>query len=432
MPIYTYEAMNSVGQPVRGEVNAESSEEAIAKVRAQGNFPTKIKEKARKKQAQSGGGGGTGGSVQAAAAAAAAAPAAGARRKSVGSVSKKLLTQFTRQLSTLIDAGLPILRSLRILEEQQKPGTLRLAIRLVADDVEGGATLSEAMARHPKAFNRLYTNMVRAGELGGVLDVILQRLADFMEKAQALRRKVIGALIYPSVVITFAVAIVIFLLVLVVPKFESIFQRDFNTDLPAVTRALLAVSAWMEGGGWAVVLGIPFGIWATARLLKVSPSGRYFVDSVKLRVPLMGQIASKSAIARFTRTLGTLLSAGVPILEALNITRDTAGNEVYARALARVHDGIREGESFADPLRQSKVVDPMVVNMVDVGEETGELDQMLNKVADTYDGEVETLVSSMVSVLEPIMVVFLGVIVGFIVLAVFMPMVSLLTEMQGG
>ncbi|MGC9454190.1 MAG: type II secretion system F family protein [Phycisphaerae bacterium] len=426
MPTYTYEAMNSVGQPVKGEVEAASSEEAIAKVRAQGNFPTKIKEKAGKKQTQ-----GRQTAQTAAAAGAAAAATGGAKRKSVGSVSRKLLTQFTRQLSTLIDAGLPILRSLRILEQQQKPGTLRLAIRLVADDVEGGATLSEAMARHPKAFNRLYTNMVRAGELGGVLDVILQRLADFMEKAQALRRKVIGALIYPSVVITFAVAIVIFLLVFVVPKFKEIFSRDFNTELPAVTRALLAVSAWMKAGGWGVVAGIPFGIWFIARLLKLSPSGRYFVDSVKLRVPIMGQIASKSAIARFTRTLGTLLSAGVPILEALNITRDTAGNEVYARAMARVHDGIREGESFAEPLRQAKVVEPMVVNMVDVGEETGELDQMLNKVADTYDAEVETLVSSMVSVLEPIMVVFLGLIVGFIVLAVFMPMVSLLTEMQG-
>jgi type IV pilus assembly protein PilC len=426
MPTFTYEAMNSVGQPVKGEVDATSSEEAIAKVRAQGNFPTKIKEKAGKKAA--GGGAKT---QQAAAAAAAAAPTGGTRRKSVGSVSKKLLTQFTRQLSTLIDAGLPILRSLRILEQQQKPGMLRLAIRLVADDVEGGATLSEAMARHPKAFNRLYTNMVRAGELGGVLDVILQRLADFMEKSQALKRKVIGALIYPSVVITFAVLIVIFLLVVVVPKFKKIFQQDFNTDLPGVTKALLSVSEWMKGGGWAVVIGVPIGLFFVARLMRLSPSGRYFLDSIKLRMPIMGQIASKSAIARFTRTLGTLLSAGVPILEALNITRDTAGNEVYARAMARVHDGIREGESFAEPLRQAKVVEPMVVNMVDVGEETGELDQMLNKVADTYDGEVETLVSSMVSVLEPIMVITLGVIVGFIVLAVFMPMVKLLTEMQG-
>ncbi len=423
MPTYTYEAMNSVGQPVKGEVDASSSDEAIAKVRAQGNFPTKIKEKAVKKS-------GSGGGQQAGAAAAAPAGAQAARRKSVGSVKKKLLTQFTRQLSTLIDAGLPILRSLRILEQQQKPGTLRLAIRLVADDVEGGATLSEAMARHPRAFDRLYTNMVRAGELGGVLDVILQRLADFMEKSQALRRKVIGALIYPSVVITFAVLIVVFLLVWVVPQFEEIFQQDFNTELPAVTRALMGVSRWMAGGGWLLIIGLPIGIWLLSRLLRMSPAGRYVVDNVRLRIPIMGQIVSKSSIARFTRTLGTLLSAGVPILEALNITRDTSGNEVYARAMARVHDGIREGESFAEPLRQSKVVEPMVVNMVDVGEETGELDQMLNKVADTYDGEVETLVSSMVSVLEPIMVVTLGLIVGFIVLAVFMPMVSLLTEIQ--
>ena len=419
MPLFTYEAMNSVGQPVKDEVEAGTSEEAITKVRSMGYFPTKIKEKAAKR---------TAGGRASAAASGGSTPAA--RRKGVGGVSTKLLTQCTRQLSTLIDAGLPILRSLRILEQQQKPGALRMGIRMVAEDVEGGSTLSEAFARHPKAFDRLYVNMVRAGELGGVLDIILQRLADFMEKAQALKRKVIGAMIYPVAVITFAMLIVTGLLVFVVPSFQTIFA-DMGSELPGVTRMLLDLSTWVKDDfGWIVILGSPFGFWALMRLIKMSETGKYFLDSVKLRIPIMGQIVSKTAIARFTRTLGTLLTAGVPILEAINITRETAGNEVYSKALAKVHDGIREGENFAEPLRQSKIVEPMVVNMIDVGEETGELDKMLNKIADIYDDEVETLVSSLVSLLEPVMVITLGIIVGFIVIALFMPMVKLLDDVS--
>jgi type IV pilus assembly protein PilC len=411
MPVFAYEAMNNVGQPVKDTVEAANSEEAIAKVRAMGYFPTKIKEKAVRKVATGGAGAGGG---------------AGARRKSVGKVSRKQLTTFTRQLSTLIDAGLPILRSLRILEQQLKPGMMRIAVRLVATDVEGGSTLSEAMGRHPKAFDRLYVNMVRAGELGGVLDVILQRLADFMEQSEALKRKIKGAMIYPIVVITFAILIVTGIMIVVVPNFQDIFS-DMGEKLPAPTRMLLGFSAWMKDDfGWLVLLSIPLGIWATLKLLKFSNGGRYLVDRMKISFPIMGQIVSKTAIARFTRTLGTLLSAGVPILEAIQITKETAGNELYSRALTKVHDGIREGETFADPLRQSRVVDPMVVNMIDVGEETGELDKMLNKVADNYDDEVDTLVSSMVSLLEPVMVVVLGGIVGAIVVSLFMPMVSLI------
>ena len=419
MPTFQYEAMNTVGQPVKGEIDAGSSEDAISKLRSQGNFPTKIKEKAAKKGGKKSGPAGRG---------AAAGPKKPGRRN-VGAVSGKLLTQFTRQLSTLIDAGLPILRSLRILEEQQKPGMLRIAIRMVAEDVEGGTTLSEAMERHPKAFNRLYVNMVRAGELGGVLDLILQRLADFMEKSQALKRKVVGAMIYPSAVITFALTIVTLLLIFVVPKFKDIF-KDMGSRLPGTTQFLLNLSAWVTGGGYMVIIGAPVALWLILKLLKTSKGGRMFVDTMQLHLPLVGSIISKTSVARFTRTLGTLLSAGVPILEALNITRDTAGNEVYARALTRVHDGIREGDSFADPLRQARVVDAMVVNMIDVGEETGELDKMLNKVADTYDDEVETLVSSMTALLEPVMVITLGVIVGFIVIALFMPMVGMLDALQ--
>ncbi|MFB3890421.1 MAG: type II secretion system F family protein [Phycisphaerae bacterium] len=422
MPTFMYEAMNSVGQPVKGEVDAGTSEEAISKVRAMGNFPTRIKERTGPKSK-------TGAKPGASKAAAAAAPKKGGIRVA-GSVSNKLLCQFTRQLSTLQDAGLPILRSLRILEQQQKPGMMRVAIRLVAEDVEGGATLSEAMARHPKAFDRLYTNMVRAGELGGVLDVILQRLADFLEKSQALRRKIIGAMIYPAAVITFAILIVTGIMMFVIPAFKQIFL-EMQVKLPAITEFLIAVSSFISDGGWALVLGFPFILWLTFRLLKISTGGRYFVDNLKLHTPILGQIVSKTSVARFSRTLGTLLSAGVPILEALNITRDTAGNEVFSRAMNSVHDGIREGESFAEPLRQAKVVEPMVVNMIDVGEETGELDKMLTKVADTYDDEVDTLVSSMVRLLEPIMVITLGGIVLVIVLAIFSPMVALLQSVQG-
>jgi type IV pilus assembly protein PilC len=418
MPTFQYEAMNNVGQAVKGTVDAVSSEEAIAKSRAMGSFPTKIKERAGAKSAK-----------PAKARTSAGLTTGSGPRRRVGKVKTKLLTTFTRQLSTLQDAGLPILRSLRVLQEQQKPGMLRIAIRLVAEDVEAGASLSEAMARHPKAFNRLYTNMVRAGEIGGVLDLILQRLADFMEKSQALRRKIIGAMIYPAAVITFALLIVTGLLIFVVPKFETIFA-DMKTGLPAVTASLLGISRWMQAGGYLYILLLPVGFVIFTRLLRKSDAGAYFLDRTKIGFPIMGQIVSKSSVARFSRTLGTLLAAGVPILDALTITADTAGNEVYTRALRKVRDSIREGESIAKPLRQARVVDSMVVNMIDVGEETGELDKMLEKVADTYEGEVETLVSGMVSLLEPVMVITLGVIVGFIVVALFMPMVAMLQGVQ--
>ncbi|MFP4052376.1 MAG: type II secretion system F family protein [Phycisphaerae bacterium] len=425
MPTFQFEAMNSVGQPVKGEVDAGTSEEAIAKVRAMGNFPTKIKERAGKRSGKTGGqqrpgGGGAGGG----------GGGGGARGpKQAGRVSRKLLTQFTRQLSTLINAGLPILRSLRILEQQQKPGMMRVATRLAAEDVEGGSSFTEALARHPKTFDRLYVNMVRAGEVGGVLDVILLRLADFMEASMALKRKVVGAMIYPIAVITFAILIVVGLLVFVVPSFQAIF-KDQGTKLPGITRSLLDLSDWMQSVGWIYVFIVPAAVFLILKLMKMSEGGRYVVDSIKLHIPILGKIVSKTSVARFARTLGTLLNAGVPILEALNITRETSGNEVFARAMVKVHDGIREGDSFAQPLRQAKIVEPMVVNMIDVGEETGELDQMLEKVADTYEDEVEVLVSSMTSLLEPVLIIVLGVIVGFIVVALFMPMVSLLQQMQ--
>jgi type IV pilus assembly protein PilC len=282
------------------------------------------------------------------------------------------------------------------------------------------------MAKYPKAFDKLYVNMINAGEAGGVLDLILARLAEFMEKAAKLKKKVIGAMIYPCVVISIAVGVVSLIMIVVIPKFRSIFA-DFKTELPPVTKLLLGISNWFATQyGWAYVLVSPLLLVGLLKLIQLSEGGKYLVDAVKLKVPVLGGILGKTAIARFTRTLGTLISAGVPILDALNITKETCGNEVYTRALAKVHDAIREGESMADPLRATKVCDAIVVNMVDVGEETGDLDKMLIKVADNYDSDVDVLVGSLISILEPIMVVVLGLIVGFIVVALFMPMVALI------
>ena len=418
MPTFAYEAMNSSGQEVKEEIDAASSDEAIVKIRAKGYFPTKVREKAAKQKAGK----------------KAEAQIVETKRKmpiSIGGVPRKQLVAFTRQLSTLQDAGLPILRSLQILEQQQKPGLLKAIIGGVADEVEGGGTLSDAMSKYPKAFDKLYVNMINAGELGGVLDLILARLADFMEKAAKLKKKVIGAMIYPSVVISIAVAIVSMIMIFVIPKFEQIF-KDFKTELPGITKILLSTSRWFANDyGWAYVLCAPIIFIVGLRLIRMSEGGKYATDVVILKIPILGTIIGKSSIGRFTRTLGTLISAGVPILDAINITKETCGNEVYGRALAKVHDAIREGESMADPLRATKVCDAIVINMIDVGEETGDLDKMLMKIADNYDSDVDVLVGSLISILEPVMVVILGVIVGFIVIALFAPMISLIQSVSG-
>jgi len=413
MPIFAYEALDSQGQVVRGEVEATSNEEAIVKIRNKSYFPTNVKEKMAKRQRT-------------------AAARTGKRKKSVafGKVKTKQLTTFTRQLSTLQDAGLPIVRSLKILEEQQKPGVLKNQLGDVAEDVEGGSTLSEALAKHPKTFDKLYVNMVRAGEAGGVLDAILERLATFMEKSQRLKKQVVSALIYPAAVITVAGAIVAAIMVFVVPKFEEMF-RDMRMTLPGVTQLLISLSNWIKDY-WYLLPVIPFGIWLTTKLVASNKTGRYIIDKVKLKVPLFGIIVSKSTISRFARTLGTLITSGVPILEALSIVRAATGNAVFENALGRVHDSIREGENIAGPLAQTKIVDPMVLNMVDVGEETGELDKMLIKVADTYDEDVDALVGGLMSLIEPLLIVGMGGAVAFIVIALFMPLISLMQQMGGG
>ena len=426
MPVFQYVAMNTSGQEVKDEIDAATAEEAVQKIRARGQYPTKVKQKVEKKVklGKKKGKGKEGEEL---------APIAPKRKMpfAIGGVSKKQLVSFTRQLSTLQDAGLPILRSLQILEQQQKPGLLKAIVGGVADEVEGGGSLSEAMAKYPKAFDKLYVNMINAGEAGGVLDIILSRLADFMEKAMKLKKKVVGAMIYPAVVITIAIAIVSMIMIFVIPKFDEIF-KDFNLKLPIMTQLLVNFARWFGPGlGFIWLLASPILFILTVKLIRLSESGRYFIDLMKLKIPIIGQIISKSSVARFTRTLGTLISAGVPILDAINITKETSGNDVFAKALTKVHDAIREGDSMAEPLKATKVVDSIVVNMVDVGEETGDLDKMLIKVADNYDNDVDVLVGSLISILEPVMVVVLGGIVGFIVIALFMPMIALINGVGG-
>jgi type IV pilus assembly protein PilC len=342
----------------------------------------------------------------------------------LGRVKHKQLTQFTQQLSVLMDAGLPIVRSLKILGNQQKPGLLKNIVVEVAEDVETGSSFSEALGKHPKTFDKLYVNMVKAGEAGGVLDVILQRLAAFMERMEALKRKIIGASIYPAVVITIALAVVLAIMKFIVPKFRDVFQQ-VKVEMPALTVMLMSISKFIEDY-WYVILAVPVLLFFAIQAWGRTKSGRLTIDKLKLSFPLVGIIIKKSVIARFCRTLGTLLQSGVPILEALAIVKNATGNEVVANAIGTVHDSIREGESIAEPLAACGVFDDIVINMIDVGEETGELDKMLLKIADNYDAEVDAAVSALMSVMEPILIVGLGFTVGFIVVALFLPLISLL------
>jgi type IV pilus assembly protein PilC len=410
MPLYKFEAMDTTGTEVKDSVDASNEEEASQKIKAMGYFVTKLTATAGK------GGGAAKGKKK----------KAGKSRKTfvIGGVSSKALTVFTRQLSTLQDAGLPVLRSLRILEKQMKPGALKNALIDVVEDVESGMTLSEAMAKHPKCFDRLYVNMVRAGEAGGALEIILQRLAEFKEKAESLKKKIIGAMVYPAVVIFVAVSILVFIMVMIIPKFKKIFD-EFGLQLPWATKTLIGISVWMSSYWYWIPL-FPLAIYFILKLLRMTKSGNYALDRMALWIPVVGSLIEKTIVARTMRTLGTLVSSGVPILEALSIVRDTANNAVFERMFQRVLESIREGDTIADPLRQSRLVDDMVVNMIEVGEETGDLDTMLYKISDFYDEEVDNTVKSLISLLEPIMIVFLGGAIGGIVISLFLPLVKLL------
>ena len=485
MPIFQFEAMDKTGQEVRDELEADNQEAAQATIRQKGLFVTKIAvKKSRKGKAEK-------------------APGAKKGKTFVlGGVNSKNLTTFTRQLAILQEAGLPILRSLKILEQQAKPGALKNSLIDVCDEIESGSTLSEAMAKSPKAFNRLYVNMIKAGEAGGALEIILKRLAEFQERAQSLKRKVRGAMIYPVFVVLFAVGILVFIMMKIVPQFQKIFA-DFGTKLPDITNILINVSQWV--GKWFFLIpAIPIGYWLYIKLMRKFAPGRLGWDFFSLRVPIFGQLVEKNIIARSMRTLGTLVASGVPILEALHITRETSGNAAFEKMFGQVYDSIREGESIAKPMKENSfvlknasaipalifmglmifpiglffgtiiatfvdfgfpsgtigwfagpcliwgavvsglitmflayrlrnpILDDMVVNMVDVGEETGELDTMLYKVADTFDEEVAVLTESLTALMEPLLIITLGGIVGFIVIALFMPLIALISNLSGG
>jgi type IV pilus assembly protein PilC len=412
MPVFQYSALDTQGVEIKDEIEALSQKEAISKIRNMGYFPTKVRERGAVKKGKK------------------ATAKTTRKRGAGGKVKIKYITQFARQLSTLQDAGLPILRSLRILEEQQKSGTFKRVIGYIADDIEGGSTLSEAMARYPKTFDRLFTGMVAAGETGGVLDLILSRIADFMEKAQKLKSRVKSAMVYPLVVLCAAFGILLALMKYVIPQFKTVLEEMVQGELNPVTTTVLGVSNWIaKQYGWVVILAVPFAFIFLMKIIRQFRMGRFVLDSVKLKIPVMGPLTNRVSVTRWTRTLGTLISAGVPILDAITVTRETAGNEVFANMLNNVHNSIRQGDTFAGPLRQSKTVDLIVSNMVAVGEETGDLDKMLLKVADNFDEQVDVLVASLMSMLEPIMIIVLGGIVMLIVLAVFLPMIQVITSL---
>ena len=422
MPRFTYIALDARGQESTGRVEARSTNEAIGQLRQAGYFPTSVYEEGR--------GGGPDG--KAARRAAKAVPITEPRqRKQIvlfqrKKVKPKILMIFTRQLATLIDSGLPLLRGLNVLAKQERDSVLKNTINKLADSVQSGGTFSEGLAQHPFIFNDLYVNMVKAGELGGVLELVLGRLAEFQEKAAKIKNKVVAAMVYPVIVITMATAIMGFLLVFIVPKFEGIFHDMLgDKPLPTITTFVINVSRLVQGH-WLVLIGLLIAVVAGYKFVKRTAPGRSAIDRIKLRLPLFGDVIRKTAISRFSRTLGTLVTSGVPILQALNITRETAGNAVIANAISQVHERVKEGESIVQPLEASGAFPPMVVSMIDVGEETGQLPEMLLKAADVYDDEVDNAVAGMTAALEPIMIVFLAVIVGTIVIALFMPLISII------
>ena len=450
MPTYQFEAMDSTGQEIKDVIDAPSEEEAQATIRQMGYFVTKISVKKQRGKAAADEKGKAGGK---------------GRSFALGGVSTKQLTTFTRQLSILQDAGLPILRSLKILEDQQPPGVFKNCLMDTCDEIEGGATLSEAMSKSPKAFDRLFVNMIKAGEAGGALEVILRRLAEFQEKGQTLKRKIKGAMVYPIVVITVAGAILAGIMIWIVPRFIQIFS-DFGATLPLMTRMLIVISTVFVDW-WFLIPGIPIGIWLMVKMIRKFPMGRQGWDQFTLSMPIFGSIVRMNILARTTRTLGTLVASGVPILEALTITRETCGNEPFESLYGSVTESIREGESIAKPMKDNAafgynffagffwfffvggviagpiavlmymrsvgqpIIDDLAINMIDVGEETGELDTMLNKIADNYDEQVSVLTESLVSLMEPIMIVFLGGAIGFIVISLFLPMIGLINSLSG-
>ncbi len=431
MPKFNYVAMDSRGKETKGSLDVGSQNEAISRLKEMGYFPTKVvaAEKAASQPKKT-----------------VKAPPKGGAKKSrnftipgMGGVKTKQLTTFTRQLATLVDAGLPLLRGLRVLQKQEKNPLLKSTLGELALSIEGGSTFSESLAQHPKIFNRLFVSMVKAGELGGVLEVVLNRLAEFMEKAQKIKGKVIAAMFYPVAVMTVAVIILAVLMIFVVPKFKQIFGDMMDgAQLPGFTAFVLDISEAIKtytivfpefAGGFPLPGPVLWGLVAAAigfKFFAKTKFGTKILDKLKLRMPVLGPVFTKVAISRFARTLGTLVSSGVPILQALTIVRETSGNVIVGNAVSKIHESVKEGETITQPLEAANVFPPMVISMVDVGEQTGALPEMLMKIADTFDDEVDNAVSAMTSLLEPIMIVFLAVIVGSIVIALFLPLIKLI------
>lgn len=427
MPKFQYKALDSKGEETIGSIQAANEAEAVQQIRALNLHPTQIAEEGK-------------GKITKSKAPAAKGKAKGSKASSVkgttgGRIKPKNLMIFTRQLATLIDSGLPLLRSLTVLAKQEPNPVLKGTINALADSVQGGSTFSESLAQHPKIFNKLYVNMVKAGELGGVLEIVLNRLAEYQEKAQKLKNKIVSAMVYPAIVMFIAVAILIFLMIFIVPRFEEMFA-DMGGDgsLPLISQIVFGASRFLLERPLVVpnvvfliifvgFLIFMFQVWSNTK------GGRVTVDKAKLSMPIIGDIQRKSAVSRFARTLGTLVTSGVPILQALNITRDTAGNVIISRAIERVHEAVKEGESIVTPLQASGVFPDMVISMVDVGEETGQLPEMLLKVADVYDDEVDNSVTALTSILEPIMIVFLALVVGSVVFALFLPLIKVISTM---
>jgi type IV pilus assembly protein PilC len=398
MPTFTYTARAVNGELKTATIDAPSREEVVAQLRRQRMSVVKVDEESAKKS------------------------------KTKGSIKMRDIVIFTRQFSTMINAGLPLVQALDILAKQTENKVLSEVTRAVVFDVESGHTVADALAKHPNAFSDLYVNMVAAGEAGGILDTILMRLATFMEKNDALVRKVKGAMIYPGVIMSVAVIAICVLLIFVIPVFESMFG-SVGLALPLPTRIVIGLSRFLKGY-WYLIGGAIGGSFVLVKKYYASPNGKLQIDKAMLKVPVLGDVLRKSAVSRFTRTLGTLISSGVSILDGLEITAKTAGNRVIQDAIMASRASIAGGDTIAAPLQKSAVFPPMVISMIAVGEQTGGLDEMLSKIADFYDEEVDAAVSGLLSLLEPIMIVFLGVVVGGMVVAMYLPIFDMINAVQ--
>ena len=434
MATFQYIAKDAAGNETRGTIEAGDRAGAIAAVRAQGLLPTAL------------------GEVKGAAAPAPApakkgkkTPApqkAAAGKKDIkiniklpkflqGKIKTQVLTQFTRQLATLVNAGLPLMRGIDVLKRQMKDPQMLEALEGIAENIAAGGTFSEALTLYPKIFDNLYVNMVKAGEAGGVLEVVLGRLAEFAEKSEKIKNKVKGAMIYPIVVLFAAVGITAFLLVAVIPKFKQVFNDMLGgAALPAITEAVIQMSEWVQHNGLTLAAAV-VAVVVLKKVIGKTEKGAYLYDVLSLKMPVTGTLVQRMAVSRVTRTLGTLLSSGVPILQSLVIVRDTTGNRVVSQALQNVHDAVKEGEGMTGPLSQCKVFPPMVVSMVEVGEETGALADMLTRIANTYDDEVDNAVAGMTAAIEPALIIVLAVVVGTIVIAMFLPMIKIISSVSG-